>query len=163
MLYIPGDSPGMIQHAPVFGADSILLDLEDAVALTEKDAARKMVACYLKDYDFKDLIVTVRVNGADTEFFDEDLDQLELAQGALLQSRFPARPQWAVLRLRHCLQTLTTKTRGMIEQRYFDDKNSSEIAADLKMKSSAVRRALLRAREALATCIAREQNNPSKA
>jgi RNA polymerase sigma-70 factor (ECF subfamily) len=65
--------------------------------------------------------------------------------------------------LRHCLQTLTTKTRGMIEQRYFDDKNSSEIAADLKMKSSAVRRALLRAREALATCISREQNNPSKA
>ncbi len=76
MLYIPGDSPGMIQHAPVFGADSILLDLEDAVALTEKDAARKMVACYLKDYDFKDLIVTVRVNGADTEFFDEDLKEI---------------------------------------------------------------------------------------
>ena len=76
MLYIPGDSPGMIQHAPVFGADSILLDLEDAVALTEKDAARKMVACYLQDYDFKDLIVTVRVNGADTEFFDDDLKEI---------------------------------------------------------------------------------------
>ncbi len=55
---IPGDF-GMIQHALFSGADSILLDLEDAVALTEKDAARKMVACYLKDYDFKDLIVTV--------------------------------------------------------------------------------------------------------
>ena len=76
MLYIPGDSPGMIQHAPVFGADSILLDLEDAVAIAEKDAARKMVACFLQDYDFKDLIVTVRVNGADTEFFDDDLSEI---------------------------------------------------------------------------------------
>ena len=52
MLYIPGDSPGMIQHAPIFGADSILLDLEDAVALTEKDAARRMVAVFLKRFDF---------------------------------------------------------------------------------------------------------------
>ncbi len=76
MLYIPGDSPGMIQHAPVFGADSILLDLEDAVALTEKDAARKIVAFFLREYDFRDLIVTVRVNGADTEFFDDDLTEI---------------------------------------------------------------------------------------
>ena len=76
MLYIPGDAPGMIQHAPIFGADSILLDLEDAVALTEKDAARRMVACFLKYYDFKNLIVTVRVNGADTEFFEEDLEEI---------------------------------------------------------------------------------------
>ena len=76
MLYIPGDSPGMIQYAPVFGADSILLDLEDAVALTEKDAARKIVSCFLKGYDFKDLTVTVRINGADTEFFEDDLREI---------------------------------------------------------------------------------------
>lgn len=74
MLYIPGDSPGMIQHAPIFGADSILLDLEDAVALTEKDAARRMVATFLKNFDFGDLFVTVRINGADTEFFGKDLE-----------------------------------------------------------------------------------------
>lgn len=76
MLYIPGDSPGMIQHAPVFGADSILLDLEDAVALTEKDAARKMVAEFLQKFDFKDLFVTVRLNGADTEFFEKDVEEI---------------------------------------------------------------------------------------
>jgi hypothetical protein len=44
MLYMPGNSPGMLQHAPVFGADSVLLDLEDAVAVAEKDAARRLVA-----------------------------------------------------------------------------------------------------------------------
>ena len=76
MLYIPGDSPGMIQHSPIFGADSILLDLEDAVALTEKDAARRMVATFLQRFDFKDLFVTVRINGADTEFFEKDLEEI---------------------------------------------------------------------------------------
>ncbi|MDR3254373.1 MAG: CoA ester lyase [Synergistaceae bacterium] len=73
MLYIPGDSPGMIQNAPVFGADSILLDLEDAIAASEKDAARKMVRSFLRSFDFGDLIVTVRINGADTEYFKKDL------------------------------------------------------------------------------------------
>ncbi|MDA7891754.1 sigma-70 family RNA polymerase sigma factor [Akkermansiaceae bacterium] len=80
----------------------------------------------------------------------------------------PAPADYAISRENHsalqrCLQTLTAKTRNIVEQRYFHDKNSSEIAEDLEMKSSAVRRALLRAREALATCISREQNKPSKA
>lgn len=73
MLYIPGDSPGMIQHAPIFGADSILLDLEDAIAETEKDAARKMVRSFLEGFDFEELIVTVRVNPSDTPYFEKDL------------------------------------------------------------------------------------------
>ena len=73
MLYIPGDSPGMIQSAPVFGADSVLLDLEDAVAASEKDAARKMVRSFLRGFGFGGLIVTVRINGADTEYFERDL------------------------------------------------------------------------------------------
>jgi citrate lyase subunit beta/citryl-CoA lyase len=73
MLYVPGNSPGMLQHCPRFGADSVLLDLEDAVALSEKDAARDLVVEMLKSLDFGSLVVTVRVNGADTEFFEEDL------------------------------------------------------------------------------------------
>jgi citrate lyase subunit beta/citryl-CoA lyase len=76
MLYIPGDAPGMIQHAPVFGSDSILLDLEDAVAASEKDSARRMVRCFLEGFDFGDLIVTVRINGADTKYFERDLREI---------------------------------------------------------------------------------------
>ena len=73
MLYIPGNNPGMIQHAPIFGADSVLLDLEDAVALSEKDAARRLVTRLMGVLDFGDVVVTVRLNGADTPFFEEDL------------------------------------------------------------------------------------------
>lgn len=73
MLYIPGNSPAMIQQAPVFGADSILLDLEDAVALSEKDSARDLVCAFLKGLDFGTVVVTVRLNGSDTPFFEGDL------------------------------------------------------------------------------------------
>ncbi|MFA0887963.1 MAG: CoA ester lyase [Synergistales bacterium] len=76
MLYIPGNSPGMIQNAAVFGADMVMIDLEDAVALSEKDAARDIAAGFLRDYDFGDLPVVVRINGADTPHFEADLEAI---------------------------------------------------------------------------------------
>ena len=76
MLYIPANSPGMLQHAPIFGCDSILIDLEDAIAYTEKDSARVMASWFLREFDFKDLFVTVRINGADTEFFEKDIETI---------------------------------------------------------------------------------------
>ncbi len=76
MLYIPGNAPGMIQNATVFGADMVMIDLEDAVALSEKDAARDMTAGFLRSYDFGDLPVIVRINGADTPFFEADLEAI---------------------------------------------------------------------------------------
>lgn len=76
VLYIPGNNPGMVQHAPIFGADSVLFDLEDAVALSEKDAARRLVAQMLGALDFGDVFVAVRVNGADTPYFRDDLEAM---------------------------------------------------------------------------------------
>lgn len=76
MLYIPADSPGMLQHAPIFGCDSILMDLEDAIAYSEKDSARKMAEWFLREFDFKNLFVTVRINGADTKFFQSDIEAI---------------------------------------------------------------------------------------
>jgi citrate lyase subunit beta/citryl-CoA lyase len=76
MLYIPGDSPGMIQNAEVFGADSILLDLEDSIAESAKDSARKMVRSFLSGFDFGGLFVTVRVNSPDTAYFERDLREI---------------------------------------------------------------------------------------
>ena len=40
MLFIPGNSPNLLMNADVLGSDSIILDLEDAVAPAEKDSAR---------------------------------------------------------------------------------------------------------------------------
>ena len=48
MRFVPGNNPGMIRDAHIYGADSIMFDLEDSVAYTEKDAARFLVYNALK-------------------------------------------------------------------------------------------------------------------
>lgn len=75
-LYIPGNNPAMVQQGGVYGADSILLDLEDAVALNEKDAARILVRNMLHKIDFYDAEVTVRINHIDTPFGLTDLKEI---------------------------------------------------------------------------------------
>ncbi len=36
MMFVPGANAGMLRDAPIYGADSIMFDLEDAVSLNEK-------------------------------------------------------------------------------------------------------------------------------
>jgi len=74
MLFMPGNNPGMLQDAAILGADSIILDLEDAVSLTEKDSARILVREAIKTIDYSQVEVVVRVNPLDTEFGPQDVD-----------------------------------------------------------------------------------------
>ena len=74
MLFMPGNNPGMLQNAGILGADSIILDLEDAVSLTEKDSARILTREAIKNIDYVNVEVVVRVNPFDTEFAKEDID-----------------------------------------------------------------------------------------
>lgn len=87
MLYIPGNNPGMLQNGPIFGADSVLLDLEDSVAATQKDAARLLVASVMKSIDFGATEVTVRVNHLDTPFGMADIEAIVPLQPSAI--RFP--------------------------------------------------------------------------
>ena len=70
MLLMPGNYPGMLLTAPVFGSDAVIFDLEDAVALTEKDAARILVSEALKTMKYDTVEVVVRVNPLSTPFAD---------------------------------------------------------------------------------------------
>ncbi|MPM60303.1 Citrate lyase subunit beta [bioreactor metagenome] len=74
MLFMPGNNPGMLQNAGILGADSIILDLEDAVSLTEKDSARILVREAIKNVDYSDVEVVVRVNPLTTEYAREDIE-----------------------------------------------------------------------------------------
>lgn len=74
MLYLPGNNPNMLVRGHLFGSDGIIMDLEDAVALNQKDAARIMVSRFLARGDFGSVEVTVRINGVDTEFWKKDLE-----------------------------------------------------------------------------------------
>ncbi len=76
MLYIPGNNPAMLQHGGIYGADSLLLDLEDAVALNQKDSARILVRNILKEIDFYGAEVCIRVNHLDTPFGLADLEEI---------------------------------------------------------------------------------------
>lgn len=74
MLFMPGNNPGMLQNAGILGADSIILDLEDAVSLTEKDSARILVREAIKNVDYSNVELVVRVNPITTEFAQKDID-----------------------------------------------------------------------------------------
>jgi citrate lyase subunit beta/citryl-CoA lyase len=68
-LYVPGNRPDRFAKACAAGADAVIVDLEDAVPPAEKPAARAALAAWL----FPAHAVLVRVNGADTEWFEDDL------------------------------------------------------------------------------------------
>lgn len=73
MLYLPGNNPNMVQDAHLYGSDSILIDLEDSVVISEKDAARDLVRKALDNIDYGDLEVTIRINPVYTDFYEDDL------------------------------------------------------------------------------------------
>ena len=62
MMFVPGANAAMLRDAPLYGADSIMFDLEDAVSLKEKDSARTLVHFALKTFDHSNVETVVRIN-----------------------------------------------------------------------------------------------------
>src|SRR5829696_7467224 len=81
LLFVPGDSARKLEKALGSGADVLLVDLEDSVALSAKEAARKATAEFLatagKEPSRPRLFV--RVNGLATGLTDADLDAVMAA------------------------------------------------------------------------------------
>jgi len=73
LLYVPGNMPGMLQNIPVFDADGVMIDLEDAVPLAEKDAARVLARNFLLSFPDRSKEIFVRINGLDTRYALDDL------------------------------------------------------------------------------------------
>lgn len=61
-LYVPGNQPKLMVSAGLYGADGIILDLEDSVPPTDKDAARILVRNALAAMDFGSAERMVRIN-----------------------------------------------------------------------------------------------------
>jgi citrate lyase subunit beta/citryl-CoA lyase len=72
-LSVPASSERMLEKAFSAGADAVVLDLEDAVAPAQKDAARELAARTLADPRRAGLRLLVRVNGAGTPWSHRDL------------------------------------------------------------------------------------------
>jgi citrate lyase subunit beta/citryl-CoA lyase len=73
-LFVPGNREDRIQKAPRFGADALILDLEDAVALPDKPRARGSVRKMLAELGAAGQTLFVRVNDFETGLTWADLD-----------------------------------------------------------------------------------------
>lgn len=80
MMYVSGSSPANIAQATIYGADSLMFDLEDSVSVNEKDAARFVIYHALKTIDFGDTETVVRINAINTETGRQDLEAIVRAK-----------------------------------------------------------------------------------
>ncbi len=75
MLFLPGNSPNILLNADFLGSDAIILDLEDAVAPTEKDSARILVRNAITSLGYTREVI-VRINPLDSPYWQKDLEEI---------------------------------------------------------------------------------------
>ena len=74
VLYIPGSKPRALEKARSLPVDAVIFDLEDAVAVDEKPAARATLAEALETGGYGARVRIVRINGLDTEWGQADAE-----------------------------------------------------------------------------------------
>lgn len=80
VLYIPASKERALEKAQTLPVDAIIFDLEDAVAVEEKENARHLLAETLATRDYGARAKIVRLNGFDTEWGQADLDVIAAAK-----------------------------------------------------------------------------------
>ena len=93
MMFIPGNNPGMMRDAHIYGSDSLMFDLEDSVSMAEKDAARQLVYQALKTIDYGSTEIVVRINPLDTPYGRADVEAMVAAGAQVLRMPKTETPQ----------------------------------------------------------------------
>src|SRR5690348_3232321 len=78
-LFVPGNRPDRFDKALASGADAVILDLEDAVAVAEKQTARDAVGAWLDTARPGSGRLLIRINDDTTPWIEDDLDLLRRA------------------------------------------------------------------------------------
>jgi len=73
VLYMPSSNARALEKAKTIPCDALILDLEDAVAPDDKPAAREAACAAVRSGEYGSRELTIRVNGADTEWHADDL------------------------------------------------------------------------------------------
>lgn len=76
-LFIPGNTPSMIQNLDVFDSDAIIIDLEDSVVHFDKDAARTLVRNFITKYPTQKTDIYIRINDVTSSQFLLDVIELD--------------------------------------------------------------------------------------
>jgi citrate lyase subunit beta / citryl-CoA lyase len=113
---VPGSSEKFLAKAPGLGADMYFLDLEDAVAPLEKDAARELVVPAVNEQDWGDAVLCIRVNAWDTQWTYRDVVHLvERCSGRLDELMLPKVQSAAEVVALDLLLTQVEKATGRTE------------------------------------------------
>ncbi len=85
-MYVPGNKEDWMRKAPQYGADALILDLEDSVPVPNKAEARALVRKMLEELGGEKPTLTVRVNRLETGLTGSDLEAITCPQlyGVLL-------------------------------------------------------------------------------
>ena len=73
VLYMPGANDKALEKAKTLPVDAIIFDTEDSVAPDMKEVARGKVAAAVQSGEYGNRELTIRVNGLDTQWFEDDL------------------------------------------------------------------------------------------
>lgn len=73
MMFLNAQRASLVKDAYIFKPDCVILDLEDAVSLSEKDSARVQLYNTLKSVDYMGIERWVRINPSSTPFFKDDI------------------------------------------------------------------------------------------
>ena len=112
-LFGPGSRPAIFEKMAMSAADVINLDLEDSVAPSDKDSARKNVIDAIGDVDWGRKTLSVRINGLDTPYWYRDIvDLLEHASERLDQIMIPKVGNGADLYAVDALVTAIERAKG---------------------------------------------------
>lgn len=118
MLFIPGNTPNLLMNGDVLGADSIILDLEDAVSPAEKDSARILVRNALKNLHYQGCEIIIRINPVETDYWTHDLDEI-----------IPLKPNMIMPPKVSCAQDVKTVSEyiGKLEEKCGFEKNTVKL------------------------------------
>jgi citrate lyase subunit beta/citryl-CoA lyase len=76
LLFVPGNKAAWMEKAPRYGADALILDLEDSVPLVDKDVARTLVRQAIEHLSVRGQTVYVRINALESGMTGEDLSAI---------------------------------------------------------------------------------------
>lgn len=76
VLFMPGSNAAAISKARGLDVDSVIIDLEDAIAVDEKDRARRTLVEGVRRGNFGWRQIVVRVNGTESPWFEDDLSAI---------------------------------------------------------------------------------------
>ena len=85
MMYVPGNKPGLMRDCMIYGADSIMFDLEDSVSLDQKDAARNLVYHALTTLDLSEVETVVRINDLHGPYGLKDIEVIVKAKPDIIR------------------------------------------------------------------------------